>query len=41
MQAEGFISGFGAKMFTDAGPVIVHGLPAGAVYGFVYWVIGM
>ena len=34
---EGFILGVGAKMFTIAGPVIVYGLAASVVYGFIYW----
>ena len=37
-KTEGFILGVGAKMFTIAGPVIVYGLTAGAVYGFFYWI---
>ena len=32
-QAEGFILGVGAKMFTIAGPVIVYGVSASVVYG--------
>lgn len=36
-KTEGFILGVGAKMFTIAGPVIVYGLAASVVYGFVYW----
>lgn len=36
-QTEGFILGVGAKMFTIAGPVIVYGLSASAVYGVIYW----
>lgn len=36
-QTEGFILGMGAKMFTIAGPVIVYGLSASAVYGLIYW----
>jgi stage V sporulation protein AC len=39
--AEGFILGVGAKMFTIAGPVIVYGITAGVMYGFVYWLIGL
>ena len=39
--AEGFILGVGAKMFTIAGPVILYGIAAGAVYGVIYWVIGL
>lgn len=30
-HAEGFILGVGAKMFTIAGPVIVHGMNARVV----------
>jgi len=37
-KTEGFILGVGAKMFTIAGPVIVYGLAASVVYGFVYWI---
>jgi len=37
-HAEGFIFGVGAKMFTIAGPVIVYGVSASVVYGFVYWI---
>lgn len=36
-KTEGFVLGVGAKMFTIAGPVIVYGLSASVVYGFVYW----
>ena len=36
-QAEGFILGVGAKMFTIAGPVIVYGVSASVVYGIIYW----
>ena len=39
--AEGFILGVGAKMFTIAGPVIVYGLAASAVYGVIYWVVSI
>lgn len=34
---EGFMLGVGAKMFTIAGPLIVYGLAASVVYGFIYW----
>ena len=40
-QAEGFILGVGAKMFTIAGPVIVYGVSASVVYGLIYWVCEM
>ena len=37
-KTEGFILGVGAKMFTIAGPVIVYGVSASIVYGFIYWI---
>ena len=37
-KTEGFILGVGAKMFTIAGPVIVYGISASIVYGFIYWI---
>ena len=37
-KTEGFILGVGAKMFTIAGPVIVYGVSASVVYGFLYWI---
>ena len=37
-KTEGFILGTAAKMFTIAGPVIVYGITASVVYGFVYWI---
>ena len=37
-KTEGFVLGVGAKMFTIAGPVIVYGVSASAVYGFIYWI---
>ncbi|MBQ3193494.1 MAG: stage V sporulation protein AC [Oscillospiraceae bacterium] len=36
-KTEGMILGTAAKMFTIAGPVIVYGLSASAVYGLIYW----
>lgn len=36
-KTEGMILGTAAKMFTIAGPVIVYGLSASVVYGFIYW----
>ena len=38
VKTEGFILGVGAKMFTIAGPVIVYGVSASVVYGFIYWI---
>ena len=37
-HSEGLILGVGAKIFTVAGPVLLYGTLAGAVYGVVYWV---
>ena len=37
-KTEGFILGVGAKMFTIAGPVIVYGISASAIYGLIYWI---
>ena len=37
-QAEGFVLGVGAKMFTIAGPVIVYGTVASVIYGIIYWI---
>ena len=36
-KTEGFVLGVGAKMFTIAGPVIVYGVSASVIYGFIYW----
>ena len=36
-KTEGMILGTAAKMFTIAGPVIVYGLSASVIYGFIYW----
>ena len=40
-QAEGFVLGVGAKIFTIAGPVIVYGVTASVLYGIIYWIIQM
>ena len=40
-RAEGFVLGVGAKIFTVAGPVLLYGTLAGAVWGVIYWVIGL
>ena len=34
-KAEGFVAGTAAKMFVIAGPVIVYGVSASAVYGII------
>lgn len=38
-HAEGLILGIGAKIFTVAGPVILYGTLAGAIYGVIYWIV--
>lgn len=38
-HAEGLILGVGAKIFTVAGPVLLYGTLAGAIYGVVYWFV--
>ena len=40
-KAEGFVLGVGAKIFTVAGPVLLYGTLAGAVYGVVYWICSL
>ena len=37
-KTEGMVLGTAAKMFTIAGPVIVYGVSASVVYGFIYWI---
>lgn len=39
-RAEGWVLGVGAKIFTVAGPVLLYGTLAGAVYGVILWVMG-
>jgi len=39
-KTEGYILGVGAKMFTIAGPVIVYGIAASALYGILLYVLG-
>lgn len=38
-RGEGTVLGVGAKIFTVAGPVLLYGTFAGAVYGVVYWLL--
>ena len=40
-KSEGLVTGLAAKMFLVAGPVIVYGLAASAVYGVVLVLLGM
>ena len=37
-KGEGFIMGVGTKIFSIAGPVILYGTAAGALYGVIYWI---
>lgn len=36
-KTEGWVTGMAVKMFTIAGPVIVYGTLAAAVYGLIFW----
>ena len=38
---EGFVLGVGAKIFTVAGPVLLYGTLAGAIYGVIYYCWGL
>ena len=38
-SSEGWVLGIGAKIFTIAGPVILYGCAASAVYGLLYYII--
>ena len=40
-KSEGLVLGVGAKIFTVAGPVLLYGTLAGAVYGLIYWLFGI
>ncbi len=40
-RTEGYVPGVGAKIFTIAGPVIVYGLAASAVYGVILFIAQM
>ncbi len=40
-KKEGYVMGVGAKMFTIAGPVIVYGVVASMIYGFIYWIVNI
>ncbi len=37
-KKEGLITGLGVKMFSIAGPVLVYGTLAGAIYGAIYYI---
>ena len=38
-KTEGYVLGVGAKIFTIAGPVILYGVTASVIYGFIYYFI--
>lgn len=38
-KTEGLVLGLGAKLFVIAGPVIVYGVTASAVYGVIYYIL--
>ena len=40
-KSEGFVMGVGAKMFIIAGPVLVYGVTASAIYGLVLYIVGL
>lgn len=40
-RAEGLILGVGAKIFSISGPVLLYATLAGAVYGVIYWIVGL
>ena len=40
-RSEGYVLGVGAKIFTVCGPVILYGTLAGAIYGVIYYILGI
>ncbi len=40
-HSEGLILGVGAKIFTVAGPVLLYGMLAGAIYGVIYYICSL
>lgn len=40
-KSEGFITGLGAKLFVVSGPVLVFGITASVVYGFIVFLFGL
>ena len=40
-KSEGYVLGVGAKIFTIAGPVILYGITTGAIYGIIYYIVGL
>ena len=39
-KSEGLILGVGAQIFTVAGPVLLYGPLAGAIFGVIYFIFG-
>lgn len=39
-KPEGYVMGIGAKMFVIAGPVLVYGITASAIYGIIIYLFG-
>lgn len=37
-KSEGYVLGMSAKMFAIAGPVLVFGITASIIYGFILWI---
>lgn len=40
-KSEGLVMGVGAKIFVIAGPVLLYATLSGAVYGVIYYVVGL
>ncbi len=40
-KSEGPVLGVGAKIFTVAGPVILFAILSGAIYGVIYYIVGL
>lgn len=40
-KSEGLVIGVGSKIFTIAGPVILFGIFSGAIYGVIYYIVGL
>lgn len=40
-KSEGLVLGVGSKIFTVAGPVLLYGSLAGALYGIIYYIVGL
>lgn len=40
-RTEGYVLGVGAKIFTVAGPVILYAVTSGALYGVIYFIVGV